>query len=197
MELLPSENLLTIKALLQSLSNQLTDSNTLIASLENISKDLLGNSNIPESEEVVKQEKLTLRTDELESQLIESLEEQRLLLLMDIQKQDYVTKKLNEIIDQNLDMVDTIKEYLLNSKQAQSDELKISNLILDNYTDNIVRLADEKLQINLYDVKLNTNKIVQVLHEITSGLKENSLFNYSETLNELIKGMNVLLEKEI
>lgn len=200
MELLPSENLSTIKSLLLSLSNQLNESNSHIALLESMFREIVPNedvlSQIPSPKVNNENEYNSDQDIGNEKSTIQQLEEERMSLLMDIQKQDFVTAKLNDIVQQNFDIVQSIKEYLIRSNQVHQDEIKNNNLILENYTRNILAPNEEKLKINLVDLQVGTKRIQELLLNITNSLQQNELYDYREKLNELIRGLNLLLDRE-
>ncbi|CAH2351649.1 hypothetical protein CLIB1423_04S02850 [[Candida] railenensis] len=200
MESLPSENLSTIKSLLSSLSNQLNESNSHIALLESMSREIVPNeeilSQIPSPKLNDENEYNSDEGIDYEKSTIQRLEEERMSLLMDIQKQDFVTAKLNDIVQQNFEIVQSIKEYLLRSNQIHQDEIKNNNLILEKYTHNIIASNEDKLKINLVDLQIGTKRIQELLINITSSLQQNESNDYREKLNELIRGLNLLLDKE-
>lgn len=195
MELLPSENLILIKTLLHSLSTQLHESTSHINSLERLSKDL-----VPSGQQLTFGNETHSTLDESEK-IIQSLEEERLQLVMDIQRQDFITEKLDEVVQQNFEIVNTIKDYIVNSNQVREDEKRMSDLLLDHYIKKSVEESNKRLEVNLEDLKIGMKKIEASLVIISKSMDENgnvvSSKSYDENLKILVQNLNSLIDCQL
>ncbi|CAK9438037.1 uncharacterized protein LODBEIA_P23850 [Lodderomyces beijingensis] len=74
------------------------------------------------------------------------LQEERLLLVMELQKQDFITEKLKDIIDQNQEVLETVKEYLASHDRICREDEQIAKNRLQNYIENSIEPTLKHLQ---------------------------------------------------
>lgn len=193
------DDLLAISTLVQSLTQQLSESTENITKLEKIAKELVPNydqltSTSPPPIEEHSNNEVALSQEEQEEILIRQLEQQRLGLIMDIQKQDFLGEKLQELVTQNQTILESIKEYLESRDQMQREEEEQMQLAYDHYVNNSIQPVIDQLDSNLFDLYTGIHKILTKLEKEFTNREsiQNTLESkeYQETLNEVIRKLN-------
>lgn len=193
------DDLLAISALVQSLTQQLSESSDQVAKLEKIAREL-----VPDYDKLIAAEALTttnepeeeviLSPEEQDEIIIKKLEQQRLNILMEIQKEDFLSEKLQELIDQNQTILESIKEYLENKDHIHKEEEEQIQRAYDHYVHNKIQPIIDQLDSNLFDLYTGIHKVQSMLDKeftnresITNTLESQE---YQETLDSTINKLN-------
>lgn len=201
-----SEDIQTLNYLIQSLSNQLTESSNQINALEQNAKRLVSKE---EYEELCQRRKEDTKEDmsfedqveEEESKLIYQLQRERLEHIMEIQKQDFMTEKLLELNEQNKGIIESVKEFFQHKQEVREDDELMSKERANYYIDSVIKPNLNLLDLNINNLTFHMKRLEGIFTNLSDNIDVSTsrMFSqeYQSTLNEVILSLNNVFENNV
>lgn len=195
-----SEDVQTLTHLIQSLGNQLNESNNQINTLKLAAQKLVSKEEYDQLS-LIKPRNLQEVEEDDEDIIIQELEKEKLGHMMDLQKQDFISDKLLELIEQNRGIVESVKEFFQHKQEIRSDDEAISDNRLEHFKSVMIQPNIDLINLSVADLQKKMGVLLVSFAQVQQAIdKDSGLLlspDYQENVKELIDKLNNLFHDYI
>lgn len=196
-----SEDVQTLTYLIQSLGNQLNESNNQINTLKLAAQKLVSKEDYEKFTLIEPRPDVDSTEAEEEYRIIQELETEKLGHIMDLQKQDYISEKLLELIEQNKGIIESVREFFQHKQEIRSDDQAISDSRIENFKNVIIQPNIIKIDMNTAELQRKMQILEYSFTKIQTDIEKDSEFllstKYQEEVKELTEILNELFQDYI